>query len=452
MKKLLTTAALSGVLILGGATAALATHAEIPAEAPGVVAMGAKVQIDGSVRVRGTINKDTVKDSANSTFYDGRARLGVTARVNEQVMGYLQLETGHDYLDYWTFGGTSDANLARGGSKAGNTMEILQAWVHYSPGNWGVKAGHMPLALGNNLFFDHTGSGDDAIVFWGSMDGFVWNLLTIKLQENLKNDNSDDLDAYVVNLTKSFDSFKANVNYTLLKGGSSSDPLDTITWLGMEMSNLGVALDYKMGDLSLKGDGEFQFGTFAESGAVKSDANGWAMLLSGDYKIGDGSLGLLFGYGSGDAPDDTDLDLDTFLPFLTDTAYQVIIPGYRQAVPGAVTAAGGQYGGLSNLTLYQLNGSLATNCPLTGKPLSVRAALSYMQTSEDIDIDSTVAGIQSEDNLGVEADVVASWQLSAGLTYKVELAYLWAGDAWKTSVGDDPDDAFFIRHGLEVAW
>ena len=57
-----------------------------------------------------------------------------------------------------------------------------------------------------------------------------------------------------------------------------------------------------------------------------------------------------------------------------------------------------------------------------------------------------------EDSIGTEADVVASWQLSAGLTYKVELAYLWTGDAYKTSATDDPDDAFFIRHGLEVAW
>ena len=413
MKKLLTTAALSSVLIMGGATAALATHAEIPAEAPGVVAMGAKVQIDGSVRARGTINKDTVKDSAESTFYDLRARLGVTARVNDQVMGYLQLETGADSSDYWKWGqeagqldtqtNTNDAALSTGGSKEGHNLEILQAWVHYSPGNWGVKAGHMPLALGNNLFFDHTGSGDDALVFWGNIDGFIWNLLTIKLQENDVQDNSDDLDAYVVNLTKSFDSFKANVNYTLLKGGNAGDSVDelgtsAIPYLalsgvelvtefpGLKMSNLGVALDYKIGDLSLKGDGEFQFGTFYDDGGgTKVDANGWAMLLSGDYKIGDGAVGLLFGYGSGEDPNDTDNNEDRFINFLTDTPYQVIIPGYRIAVPGTLTTSG-KYSGLQNMTLYQINGSLSTTCPLTGKPFSVRGALSYMNTSEDVNV------------------------------------------------------------------
>ncbi len=484
MKKLLTTAALSSVLIMGGATVALATHAEIPAETSGVVAMGGQVVLDGSIRVRGFADKRDNKDEPANTGYDARVRLGTKARISEKLMGYVQLETGDDSSDNWSYGAESDAALMTGGSKDNNDLEILQGWLDYSPGNWGIKVGHMPLALGNKLFFDHTGSGDDAIVLYGNVNGFEWNALTIKFQENAGRDSSDDLDGYVLNLTNTFNGLKANVNYTFLKGGSAPSAAETAAynaavaaatgqealylasgsaqdlhdlvvlelaadalapepWNGLSMSNLGIALDYKMGDLALKADGEFQFGDFSDNGITTVDAGGWAMMLSGDYKLGGGSVGLLFGYGSGD-DNSADNDQDTFITFLTDTAYQVYIPGYRLYVPGTVTTSG-KYTGLSNLTLYQLNGSTAMTCPLTGSPLSIRAALSYMELSEEVTV-----GTAKEDEVGTELDVVATWQLTDGLAYVVELAYLWTGDAFKDSPTDDPDDAYFFRHGLEM--
>ena len=57
---------------------------------------------------------------------------------------------------------------AEGNGKRG-TMAVLEAWIQHKfnigvPA--GIKVGHMPLALGNGLFFNHTKFGDDAIVLF----------------------------------------------------------------------------------------------------------------------------------------------------------------------------------------------------------------------------------------------------------------------------------------------
>lgn len=461
MKKILTTAALSSALIVGGATAAFATHEQLPAETSLVSAKGAKIQLDGEIRLRGYSLKDESKDSAPKNAYDSRERIGVKARLSDHVLTYMQLESESGSGDSWTWGGQSDASLSTGGAKnASSQLEFLQAWIDYSPGDWGIRAGHMPIALGNKLFYDHTGSGDDAIQLYGKFAGTHVTANMIKLQENGTSDNSADLDAYMLSLERKFnDSFKGGINYTLVKGGAEDDgtagaAFSYTNWAnnfpGMELSNVGINADLKFGNLTIGGDAEFQFGDLYDAGSNTAiDAGGYAYQLTADYKMDKNTVGLLFGYGSGD-DNATDKDHDTFVNFLTDTPYQVYIPGYRIGQPGSFTfdQSGANQAGLQNMTIYQVNGSTSVTCPLTGKPLSLFGSLSYMETSEDVAVSTT-----KEDEIGTELDIVATWKLSSGLTYKVEAAYLWTGDAYKTALtgaGSDPDDAYFLRHGLEV--
>ncbi|HFQ80325.1 MAG TPA: hypothetical protein ENK33_03020, partial [Desulfobacterales bacterium] len=99
MKKTLSTAALSTVLVLGMAASALATHGTEPAQMAVSAAGQAKITLDGSIRERGRIQKtNSEKDSPNSSFYDGRIRLGVKAQA-EHVTGYVQFESQGDNAD-----------------------------------------------------------------------------------------------------------------------------------------------------------------------------------------------------------------------------------------------------------------------------------------------------------------------------------------------------------------
>jgi hypothetical protein len=354
----------------------------------------------------------------------------------------------------------------------------------------------MPLALGNKVFFDHTGSGDDALVVYADpLASTHVGALTIKFDEQNTRDASDDLNGYVALIAhKLNDNVKLGANWTYLAGGADSgSPIPAAAFstttgdlgaspttlgyelaAGMSMSNIGLTADGKIGAISYLADLEFQFGDVANyddgTDTTTVDANGWALKLGGNYDLGAGKIGLLFGYGSGDDDnellddlgDGDDLEHDGYITFLTDTTYDTIIAGYRSAIPGAkswASAAGtgsatGQNTGLENLTLFQLNGSTKVVCPLTGKDLSLFASASYMQLSEDMINGTDDDGDPNEvDNVGTEIDLIATWALTAGLNYKVEAAYLWTGDVYETSVTGDSsntDDLAFLRHSLEL--
>ena len=164
MKKILAVSFCT-TLVLGFAASASAIHIEAPAETSAVIAKGGLVTLDGSIRHRGRLfSSNTEEDNTKqAAFYDGRVRLGTTIKTGDAVTGRVQLETGMDQTDTYTWGAGSSAGLMSGGDKQGQ-LDVLEAWIQYVPSNWGVKVGHMPLALGNKLFFDHTFHGDDAIV------------------------------------------------------------------------------------------------------------------------------------------------------------------------------------------------------------------------------------------------------------------------------------------------
>lgn len=495
MKKTLTAAALSSMLVLGLAAQALAVHDTAPAETPTVAKGTSKITLDGSVRERGYYNKstNTTDQSPGATGYDGRVQLGVNAKVSDQATGYVQLESNTGNSDSYGWGAplAGTGSLMDGGNKGtGTSMNILQAWVNYKPGPWGVKAGHMPLALGNKIFFDHTGSGDDALVFYVDPNAATHvGALTIKFDEQTNGDNSNDLDGYVALVThKLNDNVNLGANWTYLRGGDTNStavagsagtaavaavvgaagtpgtaavaavpatPWTNELMQGLSMSNIGLTADGKFGAISYMADAEFQFGDLWDNGTTTVDASGWAAKVGADYDFGVGKVGLLVGYGSGD-DNGADNDADQFVNFLTDTTYDVIIPGYLSAVPGAQwTNAAGKNSGLSNLTLIQLKGSTKTVCPLTGKDLSLLATLSHMKLSEDTKTyaDAAKTARAGEDSVGNEIDLIATWSLTPGLNYKVEAAYLFVGDVYQTAAtgtGADPDDLMFLRHSLDL--
>jgi len=216
------------VFVLGFAASAFAIHADIPAETQAVVAKGAtQISIGGEIRFRGDYqnnNSDfnSVK-SDHKSYYDSRIRLSVDAQVTPNTEGFVQIEAGSDVdgnqssdLFIW---GNSSKNLQTGSSNSAGiynqgdskrgTLSILQAWI-INKGNAlgipaGIKIGHMPLALGNSIFFDHTKFGDDAIVLFADpVKEMHISVLTAKFREGATTLN-DDADAYVGLLTYQFD-------------------------------------------------------------------------------------------------------------------------------------------------------------------------------------------------------------------------------------------------------
>lgn len=448
MRKVLSTVAVSTALIMGGAVAASA----------------AGIEMEGSVRVRGLSEQRMITDQAEVNLYDEQVRLGMKSMPSDNLTGYILLETGATSTDTYTWGqetSSAGSTLYRGGTNGSNGLNLIQAWIDYKPVKTvGIKVGHQTVAPGTKQFVNHVTSGDDAIfVNYDPTASTHAHVAVIKLQENTTNDNSDDLDAYALVGSQKFgDAFKMGANLIHVKGGAEDEA--AAAFPGLALTNLGVDAEFKIGNLTLMGDGNYQWGTIYETNAVGSEieANGYALQAGVDYKIDNSNVGLLFAMGSGEDTDATTNAQrgDAFVNFLGDSPWHVYIPGYRKVTPGSYhhVLAGetdGANSGLSNLTLYQLNAKTAVTCPLTDKKLSVRAALSYMETTEDV-ISTTGA---REDEIGTELDIVAAWALTSNLTYQIEAAYLWTGDVYKnvaagTNAGTDPEDAYFLRHGISM--
>ena len=213
MKKLLLIV-LSMLLVIGFATTVFAVHAEIPAETQSVVAKSTtQITLGGQVRVRGfyqnnTDFNDDVGD--NSSILETSVRLKLNAQVTPNTQAMVEIrdtKTGGDDDFTWgdESGGFNDSNgiYTKGGEAMGDgagNLQFIQAWIQSknlfgTP--LGIKLGHMPIQLGDGLFFSHTKNGDDAILLFADpMKELHVALANVKFQEGTTTLN-DDSNAYV---------------------------------------------------------------------------------------------------------------------------------------------------------------------------------------------------------------------------------------------------------------
>jgi hypothetical protein len=434
--------AISTLFILGLAATAFAIHAEIPAETQAVVAKHpTQITLGGRIRTRGALDKTTFdNDNPASSSYDQRVRLSTDVKVSDEVRGFVMLESGSGNTDVYTWGGANcDVGEcgAQGVYTQGNTkqssMDILEAWIEYTPEIVGVKIGHMPLALGNKIFFNHTKFGDDAILLYKTIDNVHIAALTAKFNERNKA-AADDADAYVALFNYKGDAFNASGDVTYV---------DDRAFLGVSggeghLYNIGLRGDAKVAMLKVYADVEFQTGDY-DVLVVSGDFKGFAAQVGAKTNLDGIDLGIEAGYGSGDDPNDTDTDIDTFVTSLgahrtTPNAY---IYGYR-----AVGSLGIKFAGIANTTYVKASATAPLAERLTGN-----LELFWLKASEDVSIN----GGPLDDSLGYEIDGMVKYQLGKGLVYWVEAGYLVAGDAYNFPT-EDADNAYGIRHGIELTF
>lgn len=433
MKKYL--ALLSAVLfVLGFAATSFAIHAEIPSETQAVVAKGkTQITIGGEIRARGEYKKVKFdNDTPGDSSYDSRVRLSVDAKVTPNTEGFIQVEAGNgDTKDNYTWGATSGAKgiYNQGNAKRGQ-FNLLQGWIlHKGSGLLGipagVKVGHMPLALGNKLFFDHTKFGDDAIVFFADPTKELHiGLLTAKFREDSAN-KADDADTYVGLFVYKGQGFNLSGDVTYV------DDKDHTTDNNIHFWNFGLRGDTKVDSVKLKADVELQAGKIT---TVDQKFRGYAVLVGADAKVSDVNVTAEFAYGSGDN-DANDDKIKAFVTSLGADKHFTYVYEYRTP-----NACGIQYGGLCNTMYVKLgaSGNLTKEISASLNAFLLRAAKTQAGTDKDI---------------GFEIDPKIVYKIDKNLSYWVEGGYLFAGDYWK---GGNPnasvDDAYAIRHGIMLTF
>ncbi len=470
---------LAALFVLSFAASAFAIHAEIPSETQAVVGAGTtQITLGGELRIRGWY-EDNIDNAGNTlldaglplligptptktnsqAWYDERVRLSLDAKVTPNVEGMVQLETDGGVFKGGSFRNQDSYTWGNFDSKP-TTLSILQAWVMYSGSGLlgipaGVKIGHMPLALGQGVFFDHTKYGDDAIVLFANpMKQLETDLLTIKFSEGPGGiyKNTNDLDGYVGIATYKIDDKNTiGLNYTYLNQSSTPTPNDPSIFTGfnkLSLQNLELAGNGNISGLGYKYSVDVQFGNvFTDAAGQDHKAKGWAAMAGLNYQLDPVNLRAMFAYGSGNKSNTN--DINEFITFLGDDQHYTLVYDYQVMTAGVITGGtltGGTDTGISNTTYYNLG--LDVN-PMKDLKASVDG---YILRASKTD----AFGSDVSKDIGWEVDAKIAYNIAKNLTYEVNAGYMHAGSFYKdllnTPGNDIVKNPVVLMHSLTLSF
>ena len=481
MKKYLVIA-LAALFVLGFAASSFAIHAEIPAETQAVVAQSAtQITIGGEIRVRGIyqqntqdFNSNVTSSSGDAAKYDERVRLQIEAKVTPNTTGLIQLEAGADTgasQDITNWGSEASGATGTLGFSNGkqNSMKVLQAWIlHQGSGLLSVpalvKVGHMPIQIGMyGLFYEHTKFGDDAILLGvDPIKGMHLILGTVKLFEGATGLN-DDVNAYT--FIASYDINK-----------DSGVGLDVTYADGQNLAHngifSGVANDTDLHLWNFAAHGKTRVAGLGIAGEVDVQSVKWedlapaaagvrlqdpkyttlAAKVDFDYKINPVTLMLRGAYGSGN---NNVTGLGIKKDFVTSQSFiQHDTFIYEYLTPNAAGNSNG--GGLQNTWFIKAAASADITKDLDGT-LSVYYLRALNSFQKEFNA-STTSNLNSK-AIGTEIDGIVNYKIDRNLKYYVEGGYLFAGNFWRGVTPVDasgnhknPDDAWAIRHGIQLSF
>ncbi len=526
---------LSVLLVLGLSVSAFALHQSTQTEyEPGVASNdGVKLTLGGQLRVRGEIRENTWDrndDNADrSAAYDARVRILLKAQTSNNTYGVIELESGQcsdvstgqtsniggtdvemilpcagirgedstgtyinvpyyvdvnsDVSDSYTWGRAPSGATGiyqEGNSKRGD-LRVRQAYIVHQGKALGmltgIKAGHMLLALGEGLFFDHTNYGDDAIVVWSEIPGSSGEISfsMVKLAEgntragafgpniNLTgsggslNAEADDANAYVLAVELPGDAFTVSGDITYLDDQDftrnlpgTQIPGGNMGTEGLHFWNFGVRGSVNLLDnaLMVRGDVEVQTGKAKQNYfplppdnpliPTEREYNGYAWLVGADFDLNDMiDLNAEVAYGSGDKCDykvpnipdaicggvDSGAKYEGFVNTLSGSQHYTYVYEYR------VTSAAGATGtGLANTWYINVGGTVEAT-----PDLSFAANFYFLQASKA----TALGGAMNDDgtvftskDIGTEIDAKIEYQIEKNLVYYIEGGYMFAGDAY----------------------
>ncbi|TFG35783.1 MAG: hypothetical protein E4H45_02355 [Nitrospirales bacterium] len=462
----------------------------------------AKITLGGKIIVRGWyfdnissqgygLNDDDVAvntgglpvKTGSLAAYSTNAYLTVDAKIGDNVQGFMELETsgGESNKSGVYFWGTYD-------TKPNTEMKFRQLWLQYTGSGLlgapaGIKAGHMPIVLGEMQFLRNDRFGDDAILAWvDPMKELHLLIGTTKLNEGDITESKDDLNGYVALMTYMLDKDNTiGINYLLAHSDGnlpSFYALDFDTDIispvipgcdTLNFQNVGVHGNGKIAGVTYAAEVDFQFGKaeavgFADDADTNPDAKfkGWGVFAKLGYMLDPVNIRASFAMGSGD-DDAYDNDIEEFqtLQGTDATSSITIFPHYTMLYERAVRTAavsaivstypGGNIRstGIANTTYYNLGFDVS---PIKEVTVSLDGFLLFATETgawKDIVENETGERVSVDDSLGWEIDAKMNWKLAKNLTYFVEAGMFKPGDFYKDIFESGADEtATTAVHGL----
>ena len=310
------------------------------------------------------------------------------------------------------------------------------------------------MALGTGTYYNHTSSGDDAIVLWTELgDNTELNFAIIKGDENSGGGvNDNDTNIYALTLeTKAGGAALSGDISVLYDDDETGDAQDLDLW------NLGLRAGLDLSGVGVNVGCDLQSGTienFRDSGTKDMDLSGFQCQIKANTKIGDVDVHAGFAYGSGDDIDSVD-DYEGFITSLsaggnigTFVYDNTVATAAQKSLEEAGTVSstygdGSSTNGLANT--WYLNVGATTNIT---PEVAVNAELFFLQASEKVANNTPTATLDDKD-IGVELDGKITYQIDTALAWYLESGILFAGDFYKNITdGVSPDNVWRVRQGL----
>jgi hypothetical protein len=451
------------VLLLGFAALSYAAPAEIPSDTTAVIAKGkTQITLGGDLRFRGFHGKnlkvkedDTYADS--KAYYDYRVRLSLEAKVSPNTTGFVELESGDFTTDNVIWGSKNGGG--RGVYDYGNTKEsnvtIRQAWIQYQGTGLlgvpaGIKVGRQLLKLGYGIFYDHTYFGDDAIVvFVQPMKELTLAAFTIKWSEGSDTEKSPDLNddstGYGILAAYAGKGFGLSADISHLDHQNIGNTGEAGIFRDIHFWNFGLrgnVDDIAGTGLNFKADVEFQTGKVKDiSPEIKF--RGWAAMAGLDYKFKTVPLSLTLEYaiGSGDKNSTENKD-ENFITALGQEQHYTFVYEFLTPTACKIKDSYRNRTGICNTQYVKFGGAYDIT-----KDLKAELYGYWLRAHRAVAINNNPT---PDKDLGWEVDAKVTYQIDKGLTYWIEGGYFWPGDAYKLSSGKDADDAWAVRHGIQL--
>ncbi len=457
---------LSVIFILSFAVTAFAIHET----GEPAISKGAQIVLGGKILVRGwyfdNVNSSalpTSKDTESQAMYSTNANIMIDANVSDNVRGFMELETSNGAS------GNPDSGLYYWGSidtKPAADLFFRQLWIQYTGSGLlgassGIKAGHMPITLGEKQFLCNERFGDDAILLWVDPTKEVHLVLgTTKLVEGNNAIHRDDLDGYVLIATYMIDKDNTiGLNYTLVHSDALAKtkdiPVGTIgnpTVDKLNFDNLGLHANGKVSGLVYAAEVDFQFGKLdGLTAAADKKFSGYGIFAKLGYMVDPVNLRASFAMGSGDknTADDKNKEFQT-LQGPDEIGATARLVHYTQIYERTIRTAANEQtltgtvrtNGIANTTYYNLgmdvNPTKEINLSLDG--FIIRATDAWQAN-------------QSK-SVGSEVDFKGTYKFAKNLSYFVEAGVFTPGKFYTTGaapvngVGVDKKTVTQAVHGL----
>ena len=442
---------LSVIFILSFAVTAFAIHET----GEPAISKGGQIILGGKILVRGwyfdNVSGILPVKADSMAMYSTNANIMIDANVSDNVRGFMELETSsgdnaNSGLYYWGTGSVSD-------TKPKADLFFRQLWIQYTGSGLlgapsGIKAGHMPITLGEKQFLCNERFGDDAILLWVDPTKEVHLVLgTTKLAEGSNAIHSDDLDGYVLIATYMLDKNNTiGLNYTLVHSDGIGDQLN--------LDNLGLHANGKVSGLVYAAEVDFQFGKLdGLGGAADTKFGGYGIFAKLGYMVDPVNLRASFAMGSGDdAADNKNKEFQTLqgnpdigatarLVHYTQIYERTIRTAVAPATIGQILTTNTRNTGIANTTYYNLgmdvNPTKEINLSLDG--FIIRATEAWQ--------------LNQSKSVGSEVDFKGTYKIAKNLSYFVEAGVFTPGKFYTTGAapvngGLDKKTVTQAVHGL----